>query len=221
MEAQVIIENFYQFLVDDDTIGPDQELVLCNAAYDTLLVSDPWDFLLTEDDTNTVSAGTKNYSLPNDFLLPRYVQLYDSSTDNFQRIEFVKYDRRFKHHRDQGKVYIDRKNSELVFTADPKKHSGEKIIIGYNYQPPELEIDDEPVFNRAFHRILAFEMARLYWYNEQDEKNRMFTNEMSDEYNRLYALMQKWDTNFEVTTAKDTLPDESWLHGNNNRSFFS
>lgn len=210
MTAQDIINRF-QFLVDDSTISEETELELVNEAADVLYGSRFWGFLAKEDSSNTIVSGTTEYSAPSDLLTPGAdVWAYDTGTDVYHPLHLTRFKKRYDN-RNQDTLYYDRRQGNYVFTKDPDKHSGRTLIITYNYLPTQMALTDSPVFIRTYHKVLAFEMARLYWYNEQDEKNRSWTQEMDTEYQRLLSGLTMWDEQFETTLDGSFMPRDNWL----------
>ena len=69
-----------------------------------------------------------------------------------------------------------------------------------------------PVFNRAFHPILVYEMARMYWYSEQDEKDRSWNTEANNEYMIMYNDMISWDARLDAGMEPDMNPQEAWVN---------
>lgn len=209
MTGQEIITQF-QFLVDSDRLAADQELILLQKAYDRLLAKRVWNFLLVEDETNTIQSGTKTYSLPDDYLLLDYVKAYDVSENDYRDLTLVSFRDRHDQTGKDDVLFLDTKNQNLKFLESPDSHSGETLVIGYTYQPDQIETDTSPVFNRAYHDILSYEMARLFWYNTQDEKSRAYTDEMAQEYGALLQEMISWDEQQSWAADKTFMPKHDW-----------
>lgn len=205
MTVQEIREHF-QWLVDDDTLEEDRELALMNVAYDEINVERRWVFLLSEDTSATVASGDVTYDLPDDFLFTDKITLYDGNR-TYQEFKPVAYRKRLEFKNVSGYYYIDVKNSSVVFLCadDMATYAGWTIIHDYGYQPAQFaENDDEPVFNRAFHPIIAYQMAKQYFYNDQGEKNRAWNNEFDVEVRSLKLKMIAWDSQLDYG-SNDTL----------------
>jgi len=214
MTGDEIISQF-EWLVDDETIDEDQELVLLNLAYDRLNTMRVWNYLATSEESQTIAAGTTAYSEPSDMLYPTAVKYYDSSGDGYYRLNLVPYSQKARHWNVSTYVYYDAKNSNFVFTKDPSgaEYAGKTLVIEYQYQPTQLTTATSPVFNRAFHPLLAYEMARHYFYNDQGEKSRAWNKELDSEYNRMLSEMIRWDDMIDTTLEPTAEPDYNWTGG--------
>lgn len=209
MTGEQIIEQ-YQYLVDDDTISESQELAKLQQAYDRLLSKRVWNFLLTEDTSNTIQAGTLSYDMPDDLLFPAYVKAHDTSTDDFQELQIIPFEHRHKYSKRDDIVYFDLKNEKIKFMESPESHTGETLVFGYTYQPEQITTNTSPVFNRSFHIILAYEMARKYWYNDQSDRANEFKSDMTGEYGALYQDMITWDEQSAYAGDPSFMPEHDW-----------
>ena len=193
MTGEAIIDHF-RWLVDDDTVDSTQELTLLNEAYDFLCASQFWFFLRKTDTSNTIAAGDTTYALPSDFLFTKVIYLRQSaSSTTYVKCEPVRYEDRLHYLGDATKYYIDQANSQVVFCADPSNYAGWLMYHDYQYQPTQLSTATSPVFNRAFHTILAYAMAKAYYFNDQGEKQRSWNTEMQDEYDTKLGGLRAWD----------------------------
>lgn len=207
MTGEDIITHF-EWLVDDDTVDDTQKLTLLNQAYDFICALDFWEFLAAADTSLTILAGDSTYALPSDFLMTRKVTLRQSATsDTFVECTPVTYEDRLKYLGDQTKYYIDYKNSQIVFCEDPSQsHLGWQLIHDYQYQPAQLATGTTPVFPRAFQLLPAYEMAKMYYFNDQGEKNRSWNAEMAQEYNRIFNGLRRWDNNLKMVSRPSGNP---------------
>lgn len=192
MNGEELIEHFY-WLTDDDTIEEERALILANEEYDALLASEFWGFLESSDSTQTIASGDSSYSLPDDFLFSHRITLRNGSTNSTVELNPVPFKNRLQFLGDSTKYYIDRKNSQVVFLGDISGYAGWLLIHDYQYQPDQIELATSPVFNRAFHAVIAYGMAKKYYYNDQGEKSRSWNSEM--EYERVTLLngLRSWD----------------------------
>jgi len=213
MTAQEIINKFFD-LVDDDNTDSDRALELLNTSYDALLTARLWNFLRKEDSSGTFSGSTLAYNNPDDFMYPIKVFRYNTSNDAFNEMKIAPMNDRMNYHKRSGVVYYDMAQGKLMLTQTPDAQgiSGEKIFQLYQYQPDQLTTDDEPVFNRAFHSILAYEMAKIFWYMDQQEKDRSFNREMQAEYDYLRKAMESWDARIEFGVNPSIhAANDSWV----------
>lgn len=195
MTGEQIIDRF-RFLVDDDTLSSDDEVAILNVAYDRLMAMRDWHFLEKSDSSNTVALNTAAYSLPSDFLKPLRAWINRSGEETYHELQPVPFRERLKYSGSSRYFYIDAANGNLVLTDTPVSGSdwiGASIVIDYLYQPDQLTTSTSPVFNRAFHNILAYEMAYHYYYNDQGEKSRSWDGELKGEYEKMKNQMYAWD----------------------------
>lgn len=212
MDGQEIIDLFEVYV--DDSLAAATELILANQAYDRLNVKRFWNYLYSVDATQTISANTDSYSLPSDFLYPIGVKLLDSDGNYSQPYLPIPFKDRRRAQNSGRRYFIDLKNSQMTFTATPDGNLvGQTIEQDYAYQPAALTVATSPVFNRAFHPLIAMEMARFFWYNEQDEKDRSWDRELKREYDVMFSEMEKWDGMLETGLAPNWEP-EPWLPEN-------
>ncbi len=215
MNGEEIGEKF-EWLVDDDNTEAARVLELANTAYDVLMTERRWNFLRKEDSSHTLIAGTVNYATPSDFMYPIAVYRYNASTLSFTPMKIIRFDDRMKNHKATDVLYFDPANSRLTLTETPAIQgiTGQVLYIVYQYQPEQLLTSTSPVFNRAFHSLIAYEMAKMFAFNDQQEKERSFNKEFQKEYDSLKAAMIAWDAHFEFGISPDFMPDENWLPTN-------
>lgn len=193
MTGQDIITHF-EWLVDDESIDETQLVTLMNEAYDFICASEFWHFLYSTDTTHTITAGDTTYSTPADFLFSHRITLRRSATSNeIVTCTPVPFKDRLQYLGNATKYYVDQKNSQIVFCADPAAYAGWLMYHDYQYQPSQLATGTSPVFNRAYHSVIAYDMAKKYYYNDQGEKARSWNSEMEFERERLLRGLRSWD----------------------------
>lgn len=214
MTLEELREKFI-FYADDSSLADSVVNQLINDAYMQICTERFWHILEKESRTLTVTSGTVSYNLPDDFMYPipeESVTLYDSSSGNYQTFKVVPFKMRLDYANSSGYVYFDLRQGKLVFTntIDTQAYAGRTIVFTYIYQPEELSADDdEPVFNKAFHNLLALEASKMFWYNDQQEDGN-FDRKMQIEFNILMKKMIKWDANLDYGTESELVP-EQWI----------
>lgn len=203
------------FLVDDENLSETQELSLINQAYDRITAMRPWNFMLTEDTSKTITSGTTSYALQSTFLYgyDDAVLAYDSSAGEVKaRFKVVQFKDRMRYNNVSGYVYFDIKNNTINFcsTSDTATYAGYTLFMTYYAQPAQLTASDSPVFNRAFHRLLALEAARYFWYNDQ-QVDGAFDGKMAREYDDLLTGLILWDDNLATSIGDSLMPPTSWI----------
>ena len=213
MDGQEIIDHF-DFLTDS-SVDADRALVLGNQAYDRLMMKRAWNFLLDTEQTQTLVAGTRAYSHPSTQIFPVAIRFYNSTTGKYSKdYKPVPYKARRKYEDIAGYYYVDYKNSNIVLTSDPSTEwVGSVIEQDFTYLPDQLTLSTSPVFIRSFHPLIAFEMARFFWYNEQDEKDRAYDREFMAEYRLMLSEMETWDDRLGFAADPDIQPEENWTGG--------
>lgn len=207
MNVQEIREHF-QWLIDDDTIDETRELILMNVAYDEINIERRWVYLLSSDESLNVAAGDTTYAVPADFMFTDKITLFN---DVRTYVEFkpVPFRKRLEYKNVSGYYYVDVKNGQIVFLCadDMTIYAGWSLIHDYAYQPAQFTTDgDEPVFNRAFHPIIAYQMAKQYFYNDQGEKGRAWNTEFDIELKSLKLKMFTWDAALDYGTNDSLNP---------------
>jgi hypothetical protein len=195
MTGQDIIDFYQTNTVDNTTEDSTDLLGLLNVGYQLLLADRDWHFLFTESTSNTIAANDKTYSLPTDLLKPIRIVLVDPNTpSNYEELFPVPYAQRFEYTGDSRRFYVDYKNSQFVLLANPTQSQvGKTVHFEYLYKPEDLTLATSPVFLSTYHALVAYYMARHYWYKEQDLKSRSWNGEMMQEYAMMMDSMRQWD----------------------------
>lgn len=193
MTGQEIIQFYQRDLIDNSTESSESLLALLNVAYQRLLGDRDWHFLVTEDASQSITNSTE-YDIPQDLLKPLRAVIASEGGGNYQALTPVRFEDRFKYQGNSRYFYIDYRNGKLKMLASPAKaQQGLKLHFEYLYKPANITLESEPVFISSYHPLLAYEMARHYWYKEQDTKSRSWNNEMIGEYELMKAEMVMWD----------------------------
>ena len=208
MTGTEIRETVFQFLVDDTNIDETQELALLNIAYDRVNAMRDWLFLRKSQSSQTISSTT-TYAQPSDFMYLIKAQTVDSAS-SVNNMRIVPFDLRLEFNTSERTAYMDILNTNLVFTTAPVADVGSTLYWTYQYQPAQLTNSTSPVFPRQFHALLGYEMARMYFYNDQAEKDRSWNKEMAAEYNLMLKQMKDWDIQLSLKLEGEWLPDQ-WL----------
>lgn len=199
----------------DEQLDSDEASVLFDNAYDRINSKRAWFYLTRSDVSNTIVAGTKAYNGPSDFLFHKAARFYDSARDLYplgrRDLKPVRFQDRRAYYNSFGFYFVDPSNNQVVLTFNPTQFSGMKLEQDFTTLPAALDDDEEPVFLRTFHPIIAYEMAAIYYYKEQDEKDRSYVPELKREYDAMYNDMVKWDKLSDAGADKDLMPTESWL----------
>ena len=185
------IKALFKELVDDE-IGSNEDVIL-NMSYHEVLALRPWHFLLSWDETQSLDANYQ-IDLPADFgntwpdneLAKGYLIYGDEYARYYQISKEDKI-----HYKDiSGFFYVDHQLGKIVFTGLPP--TGKRVRLPYQYEPDDIADATSPCsgFKKAFHPIIAFKMAMIFYITEQEEKDRSYRPENKSEYDRLLNIME-------------------------------
>ena len=210
MTGQDIIDHF-QWLVDDENVDETRELVLLNRAYYRLCSKRIWNFLKAVDESQTITASTKTYDCPTDTMVLLQNNWYKDSLGNYSEKNKVSFQSRLKYATSTKYYWYDKKNNKFALTRNPTDSEvGNTLVLDYIAKPAELTTATSPVFDEGFHTLLAYEMMRQYYYNDQGEKNRSWNREAQSEYDEIYKDMINWDNNLDP----NQLEADEWVNLN-------
>lgn len=211
------LKSLYVSLIDDDNLSQDTVFQFFNVSFNALWIKRPWDISKKSDDTKTTSVGVTSIALPSKFLKP--LPIWIGST---QILPIKREDRRL--YKDSAfRYYVDWQTSTIKLTYIPT--SAETIYWDYIYEPDNAftvalqDTDLEttiPGFKKAHHPIVAYEAAKLFYYQEVGSKEDNWTTEMEAERVKLYNSMVTWDGELKAAAQDSSIPDLIYL--GNNRS---
>jgi hypothetical protein len=190
MTLQTIIDLFGQLI--DDTIDSDTALSLANNAKDKVEGERPWEFLKAHDATNIASTSGNyltQYSLPSDFAYELAIAL-SLGSDYLTQIK-TPFEYRVLHKDASGRYYLDMANSKISLCGTIAK--AYILNIFYIKTTPDLTLATSPVWPR-FHRLIAFDMADLWFAMDQGDKSRDWSPRWRAEQEILRQGMRNWDS---------------------------
>jgi hypothetical protein len=183
MNGTQIIEYFHG-LIDNDSLDSDFEYSLLNAAKEKLESEREWEFLKKVDSTK--SASTSAIALPTDFLAPLLVYVGDD-TQPYMPVPFEQK----KLFENGGRFYYtDLANSNYYFLDNSVSGT---VYFYYFYSTSDVAAATSPVFPARFHKILAYDMAKMFYGADQSERNFSWSREWDLERKILFDLMCDWD----------------------------
>lgn len=211
------LKTLFESLVDDTNLSQSVVFTFFQNSFNAIWIKRPWEIAKSSDDTKTTSAGVTSIALPTDFLSP--LPIWIGST---QILPIKKEDRRlFKD--SSFRYYIDWKTRTMKLTYSPT--ASETIYWDYIYktnnpftsalEDTEIEVT-APGFLEAFQPLVAYEAAKMFYYQEVGSKNDNWSAEMEYEYQRLYNLMASWDAGLKTSSQNSSIPD--LISFGNNRS---
>jgi hypothetical protein len=202
------LKSLYEDLIDDTNLSQSSVFTFFNNSFNAIWIKRPWEIAKKSDDTKTTSVGVTYVALPFKFLKP--LPIWIGST---QILPIKREDRRL--FKDSAfRYYVDWQTLTIKLTYSPT--SAETIYWDYIYEPDNaftVTLEDTdlettiPGFKKAFHPLVAYEAAKMFYYQEVGSKNDSWTAEMEVEYQRLYNLMATWDAELKMSAQNTSIPD--------------
>jgi hypothetical protein len=182
------IITFFRGLIDNDSLDSDFEYSLMNAAKDKLESEREWEFLKKVDSSAVTTDSA--ITLPTDFYAPLYLFI-TGETQPYSQIPFEQATML----NSVGRCfYIDFANSRYYLLGSPT--AGQTIYFYYLRQTDDLAAATSPVFPAKFHKILAYEMAKMYYAADQGnvvDASYNWSPFWKAEYESLRSRMIDWD----------------------------
>lgn len=205
MKWEDIILRF-NLQVDDSTELSDKEsLVLLNQVYREVQNDRAWEWLKTSH-SGTTSTSVPYISLPSDFkmLSPNFSGesrwewwlSYWANQGNqsvvyvwsdYEIYRVIPYSNRREYREQSNFCYIDVPNQRLYFTKQPT--TAESVEFDYIKRASDLTTATEPLFNDAYHEVLAYGMASKFDPIQLTAKDS--TNYMADNTRQYLSILQQ------------------------------
>jgi len=211
------LQTLYETLIDDTNLSQSSVFTFFQNSLNAIWIRRPWEIAKKSDDTKSTTVGGTTVALPTDFLKPLPIWIGDTQIFPIRREDRRVYKDSF------FRYYVDWQNSQIKLTYNPT--SAEIIYWDYIYQPEnpftvlleDTDIGDILIgFPEAFQPLVAYEAAKMFYYQEVGSKSDSWTAEMEMEYQRLYNLMVSWDASLKTSSQDTAVPDLSFT--GNNRS---
>jgi len=209
------LKTLYETLIDDENLSQDSVFTFFNNSFNAIWVRRPWEIAKKSDDSKMTTVGGTSIALPSKFLKP--LPIWIGST---KILPIKREDRRL--FKDSAfRYYVDWQTSTIKLTYSPT--SAETIYWDYIYEPDNaftVDLEDTdlettiPGFKKAFQPLVAYECAKMFYYQEVGSKSDNWTAEMEAEYQRLYNLMVSWDAELKIGSQDTAIPDLIYLGSN-------
>lgn len=198
MTTQEII-SFFENIIDD-TLDSDFELDLANDAKDEIEDLRPWRMLLKIDSSGTSGGDyTTQKTLPADFKDMVRVVINKSEYDQFP------FELRMEYENCGGRYCVDMVNSKYYIAEE--SNGGNTIYLFYIYQTPDLTLLTSPVWPARYHKLIAYDMALLYFAGlEIDEITANQAKMIQVKRDRLLDKMEKWDSRLQLQAMDHSTP---------------
>jgi len=185
MTAQEIITKFRVMV--DDSLDSDYELELLNDAINEIEGLRDWEILKKETSFKNMTGYTDTRDLPSDFYIDSSV--FDDSDNKYNK--YLINDRYSKINNSDG-FFLDLANNKIGLTGTSLNIS--TIYLNYISKSSDLGINDSWSFPSNFHKILAYQMAELYYPSDAGEKSRAWDDRWNIRFEKLLASMETWDS---------------------------
>lgn len=206
----------FNLQVDDSTeLSEDESLALLNQVYREVQNNRAWEWLKTSY-SGTTSTSVPYIALPSDFKMlspnfngiggysfsnvgvPRwYTSLFTPENVGNESVVFVgtnytpyrviPFSSRRNYRDVSGYCYIDIPNSRLYFTKQPTV--AESVEFDYIKRATDLTNETEPLFNDAYHEVLAYWMASKFDPIQLTAKDG--TNYMAENMRQYQSILQQ------------------------------
>jgi hypothetical protein len=181
MTTQQIID-FFENLVDD-TLDADFAVDLANNAKDKIEGERPWAMVKRLDSSQSASSAAK--TLPTGYLGTIEMRISGASNPLIQ-VPFEKQDL----YTGGGYWYLDMANSQFYLTGSNLSGT---IKHFYKKQTDDLTLSTSPIWPAKFHKLIAFEMAELFFAIDQGDRSRSWDDKWSVQRELLRRAMIDWD----------------------------
>jgi len=208
-----IIQRFHLQVDDSSELSSDEELALLNQVYREVQNNRAWEWLKTTW-TGTTSTSVPYIALPSDFkmLSPNFNNLEGYSNvwvpigyysnvfpgnignvsvvfigTDYTPYQVIPFSSRRNYRDASGYCYIDVPNQRLYFTSQPT--SAQSVEFDYIKRATDLTLNTEPLFNDAYHEVLAYWMAAKFDPIQLTAKDG--TNYMTDNQRQYASILEQ------------------------------
>jgi hypothetical protein len=182
----------------NDSVGETWFYNALNLAKDSIEGERDWEFVKKLDTTKTHPAGTTStatYALPTDFGRPLRVSVGTDST--YRSLVGLENSRVLRD--ESGAYFIDWAGETYSFTGT--EGTGGTVYMLYARATPDISSSTEPVWPDRFHRILGYDVAKQWFYQNAGEREFNWSTEMASEAQALKNAMIVWDERIKTMAA--------------------
>lgn len=196
----------FNLQVDDSTeLSDDESLALLNQVYREIQNDRAWEWLKTSHSATT-STSVPYISLPSDFkmLSPNFsgetrwewgisfgTNQWNQSVvyvgSDYEVYRVIPYSNRREYREHSNICYIDVPNQRLYFTKQPT--TAESVEFDYIKRATDITTATEPLFNDAYHEIIAYGMAAKFDPIQLTAKDS--TNYMGENMRQYLSILQQ------------------------------
>ena len=187
------IINYFHGLIDNDSLDSDFEYTLLNAAKDKLEEYRDWEFLKKLE---TGTASSSSIALPTDFKTALLIYVGDD-TQPYCQVPFEQ-----KPLFENGGRFFIVDMGNLTYQFLDNSVSGATKFY-YLKTTDDIIATTEPIFPSRFHKIMAYDMAKMFYSADQSEKSFSWQPEWDFERRTLLDLMVNWDEKLKTASREN------------------
>ena len=206
MTAAQIIAEFEKYVDDLTELSSAEELVLCNKIYQEICDDRIWEF--TKKAATGMMASTTTITVPSDFSgqFSENVNMTDNSDSNEMNgraagilingvkwLRIINWSDRAAYANQDGYAYFDVANNSIVTCyAQP---SNATYGFDYKFVPPDLALNDSPIFPARYHAMIYHKMATENFIINLFDKARSTGPDNAALANGFFQRMCLWNAN--------------------------
>lgn len=192
------LKEFVDALLED-SMDEDLFLNLVNAAKDKIEGERDWAMLKAFDSSQ--SATSSAIALP--ALYSRTIQgmLYVGTIPYFQ----IPFEQKHLFQNSSNRWYIDFANYEFFLLGT---NMAGTINHPYIMTTPEITMSTSPVWPTRFHKLLAYEVAELYYAVDQGDRVRSWDDKWNVQKQLFRLSMIDWDTALQGRAYENAIPPD-------------
>ncbi|OQB08209.1 MAG: hypothetical protein BWY21_01389 [Parcubacteria group bacterium ADurb.Bin216] len=197
--SQDILSKFELYLDDTSELSSSEELDLLNKVYLDVCSDRPWEFLKKQASGSILTDSIGSYiTIPTDFSM--FSTIGDNGLPiiyvgtNYDEYQVVNFSDRREYRNQSGYAYLDLSNGKIYFTTTPSATTYE---FDYCKIPALITLSPAttPVFPSAFWYVLVHGMAIDGYIIQLFQKDRAYTKEHSEEYQRWLNKLAYYNSN--------------------------
>lgn len=194
------IKELFEELVDDNTMDATVVYHLMTAAKDEIEYDRAWEYLKAFDTSITVSSSgsylTAN-SLPALFREPLSVRVGSSRQEHLQ----IPLEQREMFKDTAHRYYLDMANNNIHICGNVGSDS--TLYLAYVANTPDLGAGVTPSMPARFHKLIAYQMAKMFYAAEAGEKGRSWDDRWKVFYEELRMQMVHWDARLKIKATQN------------------
>ena len=193
MTCQAILDTFDLYTNYSVDLTPAQKLDLANDAYQDICMDRDWEWLRTVA-TGTVPTTVPYISLPTDFVRicrNEYNEAFVLVGVDKREFKVVPMEQRDNYQNMDGYCYIDYVARRLYWIY--QQTDAFTYQFDYIVDTPDLDLTDEPIFDRRSHKAIVYRMALDFPMIDGMEHGRSYENRAQIDYDNKMSKLRQLD----------------------------